>query len=42
MSDAMSEQHPIDESTPVTGEGTGTDQDTGAGAVADGDNPERT
>ena len=40
MSDAMTEQHPIDESTPVTGEGTGPDQDAVIAAIATVYDPE--
>ena len=41
MSDAMTEHHhPIDESTPVTGEGTGPDQDAVIAAIATVYDPE--
>lgn len=40
MSDAMTEQHPIDESTPVSGEGTGPDQDAVIAAIATVYDPE--
>ena len=40
MSDAMTEQHPIDESTPVTGEGTSPDQDAVIAAIATVYDPE--
>ena len=40
MSDAMTEQYPIDESTPVSGEGTGPDQDAVIAAIATVYDPE--